>query len=184
MKCCRDCGREKSLEEFYSTKNGIFPYCKLCSLVRSSLWQKSNREKKRVNSRKHYFNNKGSVISKVRKYQSLHPAVCIKAGRKWYLKRYNLTEEIYQKILLLQNNQCAICQKETPGKLLHVDHNHSSGKIRGLLCAKCNAGLGLFADSSILLQKASTYLREDGLALNRLEAALKQVLQGKEPPIK
>lgn len=58
-----------------------------------------------------------------------------------------------------QNNRCAICQKALPeGKQCHVDHCHTTGHVRALLCHKCNVGIGHFDDSAAELQKAIDYL--------------------------
>ena len=55
--------------------------------------------------------------------------------------RYNLTMEQYEQFLIAHNNQCDICKSP---KILHIDHDHDTGRIRGLLCNKCNQGIGLF----------------------------------------
>lgn len=58
-----------------------------------------------------------------------------------------------------QNGLCAICKNpETPGRQMHIDHDHESGKIRSLLCGKCNMGLGLFKDDPRRLQSAIEYI--------------------------
>ena len=73
-----------------------------------------------------------------------------------------MTREDYEHLLASQDGRCAICgRKPSPVRRLHVDHEHSSGRIRGLLCAACNPALGLFRDSEELLIKAITYLRAD-----------------------
>jgi nitrate/TMAO reductase-like tetraheme cytochrome c subunit len=75
-----------------------------------------------------------------------------KTQRDYFLKRkFGINEQIYNEMLLKQNNSCAICKKTNSGdkrtKNLAVDHCHKTGIIRGLLCAACNKGLGLFEDS-------------------------------------
>lgn len=82
-----------------------------------------------------------------------------------YLKRtYKITMELYVKMLEEQKNRCKICggdgflMSENHKLKLVVDHCHSSGAIRGLLCHNCNRGLGLFKDSSEVLNKAIQYL--------------------------
>lgn len=64
-------------------------------------------------------------------------------------------------LLRAQAGTCAICTKvqHTESKKLAVDHNHQTGVVRGLLCDSCNLGLGLFQDSSSLLERAVAYLR-------------------------
>lgn len=84
-------------------------------------------------------------------------------SRKSYLRiKYGLTPEAYDAILQVQNGVCAICGGLNPGKTadhsLAVDHSHVSGKIRGLLCIKCNAGLGSFDDNIERMKKAIAYL--------------------------
>lgn len=78
-------------------------------------------------------------------------------------KLYGISFEDYNKLLETQNFGCAICgsdinqNRRTSGKLF-IDHCHNSGKVRGLLCSKCNHALGLFNDDSTLLAKAIAYL--------------------------
>ena len=78
----------------------------------------------------------------------------------WLLRTYGITYEVYNNMFELQNGCCAICgihQSELK-KSLCVDHNHDTKKIRGLLCSKCNTGLGNFKDSLDMLYKAQDYL--------------------------
>lgn len=81
------------------------------------------------------------------------------------LTKYGLTPEMYEQLLKDQKNSCAICGAESAlrgGKKynLFVDHCHSTGKVRGLLCHTCNAGLGYFRDSEDLLLQARKYLND------------------------
>lgn len=71
---------------------------------------------------------------------------------------YYLTKEEYDDILITQDYCCAICGDVDSNKNLAVDHDHRTGKIRGLLCQLCNGGLGMFRDDSVLLEKAIVYL--------------------------
>lgn len=74
-------------------------------------------------------------------------------------KRYGLTPEQVDEMLLAQGGRCAVCQTDNPGaRTWHVDHCHGSGRIRGLLCGNCNRGLGLFADDPSVLRAAINYL--------------------------
>ncbi len=76
------------------------------------------------------------------------------------MKCWGLTVDHYQRILASQNGVCAICHKLDPnGRDLAVDHDHDSGKVRGLLCRPCNTGLGLFGDGTAGLERALNYLK-------------------------
>ncbi len=84
----------------------------------------------------------------------------------WYEKiqrRFGITQEQYEAILKKQDGLCAICSKPqgsgtNQDKRLAVDHDHKTGKIRGLLCTNCNPGLGFFKDDIVFLKRAIEYL--------------------------
>tara|TARA_R100000781_G_scaffold100970_1_gene64466 strand:+ start:194 stop:490 length:297 start_codon:yes stop_codon:yes gene_type:complete len=71
------------------------------------------------------------------------------------VRRYGMTKEEYDKRVAECNSVCPICEEKTK---LVVDHCHETGTIRGLLCDRCNNGLGCFKDSIELLKGASKYL--------------------------
>lgn len=75
-------------------------------------------------------------------------------------KLYGLSKEDYDRVLQNQKFCCKICgtHQEETHKGLHVDHCHEEGNVRGLLCYKCNTGLGQFNDNPDLLEKAKEYL--------------------------
>lgn len=79
-------------------------------------------------------------------------------------RRFGISLDEYNKLLEEQKGVCAICDKPETytyrGKIknLSVDHDHSNGRIRGLLCYKCNLGIGQFEDSIELLDRAKQYL--------------------------
>jgi hypothetical protein len=76
-----------------------------------------------------------------------------------YLKRYGMTLEDYERMYVAQNGQCAICGVQVQGERMCVDHDHSTSKVRGLLCRLCNKSLGGFRDSLDLLERAIAYLK-------------------------
>ena len=78
-----------------------------------------------------------------------------------YLKKFGLTIDEVQAILLRQNNKCGICNKNIEmGSKTHLDHDHKTNAVRGFLCQKCNHGLGLFNDSCDILKSAVKYLKK------------------------
>lgn len=72
---------------------------------------------------------------------------------------YNLTKEEYDHMLAAQKGMCAICGKAPEGRRLCVDHSHETGKVRGLLCYRCNIALGYIEDKE-LMQNATRYLKD------------------------
>lgn len=86
-----------------------------------------------------------------------------KVLNKRYKERYGITFEQYKQMLKNQNHKCAICgidEVDSRNNKLCVDHCHTTGKVRMLLCHNCNCGLGHFQDNPELLIKASEYLKD------------------------
>lgn len=178
MKMCKKCGREKPLDDFYratGTRDGHRGECKVCdlaakkeryladpakSIARVKRWQQENAD--RVNAY----------------HQSRRAKPGVKrADRSAYLKRkYGITIEQYDELLASQGGGCAICGREPrPDISLHLDHDHASGHLRGILCFRCNNALGDFDDDMSLLRAAVRYLEsylpvEDEVALIRERA--------------
>jgi len=80
--------------------------------------------------------------------------------REHNLRKYSLTTEQYDAKLLEQGNVCKICKAPEAGGRgrFHVDHNHRTGEIRGLLCHRCNTALGLAREDVSILSKMIHYL--------------------------
>jgi len=81
---------------------------------------------------------------------------------KYMVSRYGLTVEKYQQMVLDQGGVCKICSQPPCDRWnrLHVDHCHKTGKVRALLCHKCNTAIGNLRDDIALLYKAIAYLEE------------------------
>lgn len=118
------------------------------------------KDKRRAYEKGRYANPliRAKILEKNRKYRQLR--------RHDFMLRekFGITESDYQRILESQNGVCAICKQPErrvrQGKLLKlsVDHCHVTGKVRGLLCAVCNIGLGLMQDNPLFLTSAIEYL--------------------------
>lgn len=107
----------------------------------------ANPEKYRQNAR----NWRSQSQDKLRRYYKA-------AGLE---KKFALTQAQYDQMLVAQGGVCAICAKSCKsGRALAVDHCHTTGVIRGLLCMNCNNGLGRFVDSPALLLAAAEYLEK------------------------
>jgi len=112
----------------------------------SKLYYQTHREKRIANQLKYNRNHKEKI----------------KNSR---LKRiYNISIDEYNNILLTQNNRCAICKKpldlQNP-KHVHIDHDHKTGKVRGILCNKCNSAIGYLNDNIEYIKNALEYLEHN-----------------------
>lgn len=144
FKSCNRCKLLKPRSDFYPRvkgKNLIQAKCKPCSIIISSSYIKKNPQNLKVIKKREYNKNK-------RRYRD-----------KYYQNEYNITISDYDLLLEKQNEVCAICKDRCKsGKMLAVDHCHKTGKIRGLLCTKCNTGLGNFNDNRQFLLLAADYI--------------------------
>lgn len=147
MKLCKSCSKEKPLSEFYTdhqAKDKLMYECKNCSNQRTRKYYQDNIDKKREIGRKYY--HKDPLREKARRYS----------------KNFGISLSELEEMFKEQNNCCKICKKHQKefNKPLAVDHCHDTNLIRGLLCGRCNRGLGYFKDSPELLQSAMQYLED------------------------
>jgi hypothetical protein len=76
-------------------------------------------------------------------------------------RRYGISVRDYVRLLFKQEAQCAVCNiRFTSKNKPYIDHCHISGEVRGLLCMKCNSGIGYLGDSIELLERSITYLKQ------------------------
>ena len=134
--------------------------CTFCQIVKLRSEFYPNGEK-RIQS---VCKNCNKAQAKADRAAGVHRERRARTKRKGDLKRaYGITLEHYQEMLDAQQGGCAICSSTSPGSRWNtfaVDHCHTSGAVRGLLCTNCNIGLGLFKDDTETLERALTYLRK------------------------
>lgn len=136
---CARCHEVKAAEEFYKNRamaSGLTSYCKRCNSESGKVQYKRSQQRVQIRNRQRL------------------------------LSTYGLTTESYNELLHAQQLCCAICGTQQSGhtntEKLSVDHDHDTGKVRGLLCHRCNRGLGHFSDDPALLEAAIHYLRSRG----------------------
>lgn len=114
------------------------------------------RKRSKDHSKRYYQKNKDAILERQRASYAADPDY----DRRRTLKRkYGITLEQYKEALIQQEGVCKICEGESTGRgIFHVDHCHKTGKVRGLLCSKCNTGIGMLGDNPKLLMKAILYL--------------------------
>ena len=138
-KPCSQCGQEKELSGFYKRKDRKSGYASACKTCHSKYERQVDKE-----------------------------AQSIRARKSWLKIKYNMTLEDYDRLSAAQEHRCAICGSVKDDAILggagffHVDHNHETGKVRGLLCLSCNTLLGKAMDSPTILRAAVQYLEDKG----------------------
>jgi len=143
----------------------------------SASWAKANPERWREYKRQWQTQNSEKAKAYRKKWNDANPEKRRAAARKNYWvdpekhrtydrrKRHKIEPSDFLVMMTAQDGKCAGCQTLlTPGRGTHVDHNHATGKIRGLLCRGCNHALGNVADSPEVLEALAAYLRADALA--------------------
>ena len=115
-------------------------------------------ERRRARERAVYALDRAGNAAKRAAYRKAHPAQTAAVQRKARIKRYyGITPEAYQQLQEAQGGMCGGCGL-SPTEALHVDHNHATGAVRGLLCRTCNLSLGHAKDSQAVLRGLATYL--------------------------
>ena len=161
MKTCSKCGRLQPLENYYKAvgaRDGRRGDCKDCfrarakaryptvraqSIERAKRWRDEHREQYLENQRR---------MKQSPEYRQRERAGHLK-------RKYGISLEQYEALLVGQGGVCAICERPaTTGISLHVDHDHASGRIRGLLCFRCNNALGDLEESPELLRRGAEYI--------------------------
>lgn len=161
MKRCTKCGESKSRSDFYKMpgmRDGHRNDCITCNLAAQAKRRAADPETNRERVRQWQRANPERVKAKQAEYQADGRKSI--SNRKSHLKRkYSMTIEEYDEMLAGQGGGCAICGRPPrPDISLHVDHDHATGKIRALLCFRCNNALGDFLDDETLLREAARYL--------------------------
>ena len=150
-KTCPRCKEFKPRSDYFKSKDtvhGMGVYCKPCT---------QQRHKEYMHTRPDLM---AKVANRAREWRKENPDVQWKHD----LKKYGITPEDYNLRLAAQGYRCAICADEEPGGRgkFHVDHCHSSGAVRGLLCHHCNVGIGNLRHRTDILKSAIRYLSTEG----------------------
>lgn len=138
-KACARCGEEKPLTEFYKLRTGKWGLDPRCRQCKATGEAARQRRRARM-TREHRA-----------------------------LLTYKLTVEEWEQLYEAQNGACAICGIPKPRLELSIDHNHVTGKVRGLLCPLCNTLIGFARERTIFLERAAAYLYAETHNLNALD---------------
>lgn len=134
---CRDCDQRKPMTEFYHASGGRYRrrICHACT---------DERFKKRR-------------AANPQRYSRMIRDQAIKL-------KYGLSREEFEALLIDQNYRCMVCETKLTLATTHVDHDHQTNRVRGLLCFNCNVAIGHLRDDSRLLDRAAAYIRRSRAA--------------------
>ena len=168
---CLACGQEKAPDAFHrdaSRSTGRNRLCKLCRNAHlRTLPSQSGEQRKKTTMA----------------WRNANRARYAAAVKDHALRKYGISRAIYDALLLLQHGRCAICdQPEDNSWELSVDHSHTSGRVRGLLCRRCNAGIGLLREAPEALLRAAAYLVRTEEADDAVQLVVEQPLCYQPPP--
>lgn len=153
---CQDCSDILSEDNWTPSMQKYRRYvCRICWTKRQKRYAEADpnsRKKKNEQRRKRQatWSEERKILENRKKYNT------------WLIREYNINIDDYDNMLKNQNHKCAICFTDEPlgrGRF-HVDHCHSKGHVRGLLCTSCNMMLGLVGDCPERLTMAINYLAE------------------------
>jgi hypothetical protein len=156
-KRCRICEELKPLDDFGSHRahaDGKQNYCRPCrNLLNKNMLTPEQRERKKANAQRFVFRER----VKVRRRRELH----------------GVTQAEFELLVAAQDGRCAICQhtETQEHRALVIDHHHESGRVRGLICSRCNKALGGFRDDPAILLAAAEYLTHQDDLLAFLDQA-------------
>jgi hypothetical protein len=178
VKRCPDCGEHKSAEAFGRNKvlpDGLSFYCLECNRQRNGEWYRRSRESMGRSVRDHSWIPDGfrwcpgcqqavahEDYSRNSRQSAGFGSLCLRCHRRssneaYWKRRYGLTRAEVDALREEQGDACAVCGAAGPE---HLDHDHQTGRIRALLCQRCNQGLGLLRDDPTVLRAAADYVEE------------------------
>lgn len=157
IKTCTKCKQNKSLNEFCkdkSRKDKRYCICRSCT----KKYRQENKKRASVYRKKYYQENKEKCAAFSKKYYLVHKKQSAEHTRINNLKKYGLTLKQYDEMFEKQSGNCIICGLPELMRRLSVDHDHETGKIRALLCERCNLLLGRVESNPELVIKMLEYL--------------------------
>lgn len=174
MKKCSGCETERPLDEFPVYNGKPWYWCRPCQRAKSRSYRERFPERIKAQGKAYRAKRPGYSADHSRKWRhenrERHLASMRERDAKkrredplWDFRRniakYGLTIERYEAMYRAQNGACSACARvNVSGRRLAVDHDHATGKVRGLLCSRCNSAIGLARESKDILLNLFQYL--------------------------
>ena len=165
---CRKCGRGTTEADYFACdlRDKVYQ-CKVCRKAKHEKWLDTAQNRDLVNARRK------DVLASLRESDPKKHQERLDRQKRWYdenwssriikrlrQKKYGLAPEQYDEMVRRQGGVCLICQTAHPTEPLAVDHCHASGKVRGLLCRKCNTAIALLREDPDSIARAMEYVRK------------------------
>ncbi len=158
MKICSSCELYHPIELFGKDKNSSDGLTYSCKESKNKYYRDKAKQNPEI------YKKRNANYKEYRKNYYNKPENKLKYKNQTLKNTFGISLDEFNKLLEKQNGVCAICFKPEStkrNKTLAVDHDHKTGKIRGLLCSHCNRGLGLLKDSPEIIMEAIKYLGEN-----------------------
>ncbi len=146
-KCTGPCGKVLPLGDFHKNKSmrdGHAYWCREC---------RNSHLRERYARLAHVRKNS---LRGCKKYRESNPT---RERDRRLMNCYGLTSGQHKQLYVGQNGCCALCGDSVPYDEIYTDHDHGTGKVRGLLCRRCNVGLGMLGDTFGSIMRAAEYLK-------------------------
>ncbi len=147
-------------------RDGHRSECKACHQAQQRRWYQANRRAAIASVKRWQQENKEHLHAYRKEYRQRRN---VEERNAYLLRTFGISNQDYDALLAAQGGGCAICGRPPSKAALHVDHDHETGRVRGLLCVGCNNALGQFRDDVELLARATSYVVGDLLTLDRVE---------------
>lgn len=166
-KRCSSCKEEKDVSEFpknKGTSSGLNAQCRVCSSKKHAIYYRMNKSKIQDSHRRWRLNNPETHRARGRRWTRKNPE---KAKAMYVRSDHGISMDEFQKMHDSQKGLCKVCSKPERAiyrgktRSLCIDHNHKTGKIRGLLCHRCNVALGLLEDDFRIVESLLEYIKND-----------------------
>jgi len=144
--------RERNKEKLLQKKKEYYLKTKAHQIIKSREWAKKNPDSRRESSKKYEIRHPGSSLDRGRKYRAKYKHDLPAKLACW---KYKITRDEYDRLL---GSGCMVCGASRTKRNLHIDHDHATKIVRGVLCQQCNMGLGCFKDNAETMKLAITYL--------------------------
>ena len=153
------------MKKYYAERKDYFR-------LKQKEWRKKNPERLKELKRNSYIRNKDKALATVKKYQEKNRDKILKRNREKYknnpelykerriIYKYGITYKDKEEMYMSQDSRCLICDNQFPIQELHIDHNHNTNEVRGLLCPQCNTSLGLLKENINTLMNMISYIEQ------------------------